>query len=132
MLQDSQDKPITTKDINSAIVELQKIKAALAELRSNGYRIDRSTAPGSRTRYLLRAVSRRPAKSNVKTCQNHPWRPAKDGGLVLAQPEMEKRRSPLVSIPPFGRGFPRHEGFRYDDGEAAREARSPRCRSCSR
>jgi hypothetical protein len=27
---------------------------------------------------------------------------------VLAQREMEKRRSPLVSIPPFGRGFSRH------------------------
>jgi hypothetical protein len=30
---------------------------------------------------------------------------------VLAQPEMEKRRCPLVSIPPFGRGFFRHEGL---------------------
>ena len=30
---------------------------------------------------------------------------------VLVQPEMERRRSPLVSIPPFGRGFTRH---RYD------------------
>src|SRR5216683_2673180 len=30
---------------------------------------------------------------------------------VLVQPEMERGRSPLVSIPPFGRGFPRH---RYD------------------
>jgi hypothetical protein len=27
---------------------------------------------------------------------------------VLVQPEMEKVRSPLVSIPPFGRGFSRH------------------------
>ena len=26
-------------------------------------------------------------------------------GNVLVQPEMEKRRSPLMSIPPFGRGF---------------------------
>jgi hypothetical protein len=30
---------------------------------------------------------------------------------VLAQPEMEKRRSPLVSIPPLGRGFSRHGGL---------------------
>ena len=30
---------------------------------------------------------------------------------VLVQPEMEKRRSPLVSIPPFGRGFSRHRGL---------------------
>ena len=30
---------------------------------------------------------------------------------MLVQPEMERGRSPLVSIPPFGRGFSRH---RYD------------------
>ena len=36
-------------------------------------------------------------------------------GCVLAQREMEKRRSPLVSIPPFGRGFSRHEGLSSDD-----------------
>ena len=35
---------------------------------------------------------------------------------VLVQPEMEKRRSPLVSIPPFGRGFSRHGVFRSDGG----------------
>src|SRR5437667_8814476 len=34
---------------------------------------------------------------------------------VLVQPEMEKRRSPLVSIPPFGRGFSRHAGLSSDD-----------------
>jgi len=34
-----------------------------------------------------------------------------DSLRVLAQPEMEKRRSPLVSIPPFGRGFSRHGGL---------------------
>jgi hypothetical protein len=32
-------------------------------------------------------------------------------GTVLVQPEMERGRSPLVSIPHFGRGFSRH---RYD------------------
>ena len=37
------------------------------------------------------------------------------GWGVLAQREMEKRRSPLVSIPPFGRGFSRHEGLSSDD-----------------
>ena len=36
-------------------------------------------------------------------------------GYVLAQREMEKRRSPLVSIPPFGRGFSRHGGLSSDD-----------------
>ena len=41
--------------------------------------------------------------------------------LVLVQPEMEKRRSPLVSIPPFGRGFSRHGVFRSDGGWAAQE-----------
>jgi len=30
---------------------------------------------------------------------------------VLVQPEMERRRSPLVSIPRFGRGFSRHGVF---------------------
>src|SRR5438270_4232633 len=34
---------------------------------------------------------------------------------VLVQPELEKRRSPLVSIPPFGRGFSRHAGLSSDD-----------------
>src|SRR5262249_2258720 len=42
-------------------------------------------------------------------------------GCVLVQPEMEKRRSPLVSIPPFGRGFSRHGVFRSDGGWAAQE-----------
>src|SRR6266481_1588596 len=31
--------------------------------------------------------------------------------FVLVQPEMERGRSPLVSIPPFGRGFSRHQGL---------------------
>ncbi len=31
--------------------------------------------------------------------------------LVLVQREMERGRSPLVSIPPFGRGFSRHRGL---------------------
>ena len=30
---------------------------------------------------------------------------------VLVQPEMERGRSPLVSIPPFGRGFQRHQSL---------------------
>jgi hypothetical protein len=41
------------------------------------------------------------------------------GGIwfsALAQPEMEKRRSPLVKIPPHsGRGFSRHRGLSSDD-----------------
>src|SRR5215472_17841095 len=42
-------------------------------------------------------------------------------GCVLVQPEMEKRRSPLVSIPPFGREFSRQGVFRSDGGWAAQE-----------
>ena len=34
-----------------------------------------------------------------------------EADLVLVQPEMERWRFPLASIPPFGRGFSRH---RYD------------------
>jgi len=41
------------------------------------------------------------------------------GPVVLVQREMEKRRSPLVSIPPFGRGFSRHEGLSSDDLRAS-------------
>jgi hypothetical protein len=33
------------------------------------------------------------------------------GEPVLVQPEMEKERSPLVSIPPCGRGFSRYQGL---------------------
>jgi hypothetical protein len=40
---------------------------------------------------------------------------------VLAQREMERRRSPLVSTPPFGRGFSRHGVFRPDGGWTAQE-----------
>jgi len=44
-----------------------------------------------------------------------------DREQLLVQPEMEKRRSPLVSIPPFGRGFSRHGVFRSDGLWAAQE-----------
>ena len=51
---------------------------------------------------------------------------------VLVQREMERGRSPLVSIPPFGRGFSRHEGLpiRCDRLQSA-EAKTPRsvCRN---
>ena len=40
---------------------------------------------------------------------------------VLVQREMERGRSPLVNIPPFGRGFSRHGVFRSDGGWAAQE-----------
>ena len=33
------------------------------------------------------------------------------GEPVLVQREMERGRSPLVSIPPFGRGFSRQRGL---------------------
>ena len=46
---------------------------------------------------------------------------SKGAVIVLVQPEMEKRRSPLVSIPPFGRGFSRQGVFRSDGGWAAQE-----------
>jgi len=51
---------------------------------------------------------------------------------VLAQREMEKRRSPLLSVPPFGRGFSRHGVFRSDGGWAAQERALTRPRSSSR
>jgi hypothetical protein len=38
------------------------------------------------------------------------WRDKKSY-IVLVQLEMERGRSPLVSIPPFGRGFSRHRGL---------------------
>jgi hypothetical protein len=46
---------------------------------------------------------------------------------IAAQREMESGRSPLVSIPPFGRGFSRHQGLpiRSDLLKSA-EAKSPR------
>jgi hypothetical protein len=53
-----------------------------------------------------------------KGCRTE-WRTKEDS--VLVQPEMEKRRSPLVSIRPFGRGFSRHGVFRSDGGWAAQE-----------
>jgi hypothetical protein len=34
--------------------------------------------------------------------------------LVLVQREMERGRLPLVNIPPRGRGFSRHGGYRSD------------------
>jgi hypothetical protein len=49
---------------------------------------------------------------------------------VLAQPEMEKRRSPLVSIAPFGRKFSRHGGYRPMTSSRQRPTREndlPRC-----
>jgi hypothetical protein len=47
---------------------------------------------------------------------------------VPVQREMEIERSPLASIPPFGRGFSRHRGLsiRYGFGESAKgEFRAP-------
>src|SRR6266436_3957933 len=46
---------------------------------------------------------------------------------VLVQPEMEKQRSPLVSIPPFGRGFSRHGGLsiRWRLGGARTSSHAP-------
>src|SRR5882762_6354791 len=41
--------------------------------------------------------------------------------VVLSWFSLEKRRSPLVNIPPFGRGFSRHGVFRSDGGWAAQE-----------
>ena len=48
--------------------------------------------------------------------------PAAEPIPVPAQREMEKGRSPLVSIPPFGRGFSRHPGLpiRCDFGKSAK------------
>jgi len=48
--------------------------------------------------------------------------PGIPGITVPAQREMEKGRSPLVSIPPCGRGFSRHPGLpiRCDFGKSAK------------
>jgi hypothetical protein len=94
MLRRSQNKPITTEDTISAIARLQRIEAALAELRRNGYRLDRSTSPDSRSRYWLRAVNERTARPDANTCTNHPWKPAKHDGLCrlcIRQAEMGER-----------------------------------------
>src|ERR1035438_3033272 len=52
--------------------------------------------------------------------------------VVLVQPEMERGRSPLVSIPPFGRRFSKHRGLPIRCGlleEHRREASAPRSSS---
>ena len=52
--------------------------------------------------------------------------------IVLVQPEMERGRSPLVSIPPFGRRFSKHRGLPIRCGlleEHRREASAPRSSS---
>ena len=74
----------------------------------------RKPSPLSRTR------KKRPQTDHPKRKSKLPRnRRTKPG--VLVQPELEKRRSPLVSIPPFGRGFSRHRVFRSDGGWAAQE-----------
>jgi hypothetical protein len=69
------------------------------------------------TRYQQEQETRKkgPLPSDLKSAE---MRRAATGGdwgkaseFVLVQPEMEKRRSPLVSIPPFGRGFSRDGGL---------------------
>ena len=48
---------------------------------------------------------------------------------VLVQPEMRRGRSPLVSVPPFGRGFPRprydHQAISQHGGVPAEASVSP-------
>src|SRR5208282_5702767 len=60
-------------------------------------------------------------EAHFSPSRNYTPRSPPDPPDVLAQPEMEKRRCPLVSIPPFGRGFSRHGVFRSDGGSAAQE-----------
>jgi hypothetical protein len=69
----------------------------------------------------LRSKLPTPAKSLRHTTHTIPATHTTGAARVLVQPEMEKRRSPLVSIPPFGRGFSRHGVFRPDGGWAAQE-----------
>ena len=66
----------------------------------------------------------------IRSCEQFPTGRTLDtcgSQLVLAQREMEKRRSPLVSIPPFGRGFSRHWGLsiRWRLGGARTSLRAP-------
>jgi len=80
--------------IDAEIDVLRKIKAAIAELRSNGYRVDRLTQRGGRPRYLLCPLNRQATKSNINTCRNHSWRPAEEGArcrLCRRQGEMQQR-----------------------------------------
>ncbi len=51
---------------------------------------------------------------------------------VLVQPEMERGRSPLVSIRPFGRGFSRHLGLPIRCGLGRAQKQTSALRSSSR
>jgi len=90
----SEHRAIRPEDIDAEIDQLQEMKAAVADLRSNGYRADRLTQRGGRPRYLLRALNRQATKSNINTCRNHSWRPAEEGArcrLCRRQGEMRQR-----------------------------------------
>jgi hypothetical protein len=60
-------------------------------------------------------------KESLEGLWNYRYRGAM---LVLVQRESKRGRSPLVSIPPFGRGFLRHEGLsiRCSFGRAREES----------
>ena len=85
---------IRPEEIDAEIAELRKIKEAVAELRSSGYRVDTSTGHDGRPQYTLRALNRATAKPNANTCRNHSWRPTKEGEncrLCIRQKKMQKR-----------------------------------------
>jgi hypothetical protein len=90
----SEHQAIRPEDIDAEIDQLRKIKGAVAELRNNGYRVDRSPGIDGRPQYLMRAGNRQTAKSGANTCSNHSWRPAKEGDncrLCIRQKKMHKR-----------------------------------------
>jgi len=89
--------------------------------RENGYRekftFGRSTESESGVNYIRCFEPIRPTVLQQKV----------SGGIVLVQREMERGRSPLVSIPPCGRGFSRHRGLPIRCGfSKSAEAKPPR------
>jgi len=90
----SEHQAIRPEVIDAEIGQIRKIKGAVAELRTNGYRVDRSPGIDGRPQYLVRAGNRQTAKSGANTCSNHSWRPAKEGDncrLCIRQKKMHKR-----------------------------------------
>jgi len=90
----TENQLLRPKEINAAIAELQKIKAAVTELRSNVYEIEKSPYRDGRIRYLLRPLNKWAHQSNISTCRIHPWRRATEGRqcrLCARQTDMKGR-----------------------------------------
>ncbi|MBM3814660.1 MAG: type II toxin-antitoxin system VapB family antitoxin [Acidimicrobiia bacterium] len=110
------------------VLDVQLLQQATRVLHAKTY----SAAVNQALQEVLRF---RKTQSLGQLFGSHLW----DGDLatmrqdVLVQREMERGRSPLVSIPPFGRGFSRHEVYRSDVVSLrSAEAKPPRSGSSSR